>query len=96
MDKVYVINEGTGKSIVTDIVTYGGFFINYHFLGNSDFIKVFIGVIFVMGLYGKVAMAKTMTPKEAVEYFLSNNAVTPSAQGEDATQENHKNCKQAA
>ena len=50
--KVLIINESTAKSIITDTYTVGCFvgclFLNYHFLGNSAVLTLFICTMLIL------------------------------------------------
>ncbi len=70
--KVLVINESTAKSIITDTYTFGCFigclFLNYHFLGNSTVVTIFICTMLIL-ITAVRSKTKKMTPDEALEYL---------------------------
>ena len=73
--KVLVCTEKTAlQSIISDVFTFGclfgGFFINYHYLGNSAVLKIFLVVLIIMVL-AKInsTTVKKMNPDKALEYL---------------------------
>lgn len=77
--KILIINESDGASIISDIFSYsllmGGFFINRFFLGDSLFIQVFIGLVFLMGIHKRASKKiKHVNAKEALEYLTEHQS----------------------
>ncbi len=72
--KILVVSKSTLQRIMGDLVTFGcifaGFFINYHFLGDSETIQVFFGVMAFLVIYIRGNRAiKEMSPTEALKYL---------------------------
>jgi len=82
--KTLIVNESNGKSIFSDVFTFGclfgGFFINYHFLGSSVVVAITISFMVVVGLLHKaMSSTKEMTPEKALEYLTERKMVREGA-----------------
>ena len=72
---VLIVDEKTAfQSIMSDVFTFsclfGGFFLNYHYLGNSVILKLLFGFFVVLILKGRAnKKIKKMSPEEALEYL---------------------------
>jgi hypothetical protein len=72
--KIIFVNESTGQSIISDSFTFGcifgGFFVNYHYLGNSVVFQILFAVMALTLSCGKVSpKIKRMSPREALKYL---------------------------
>jgi len=95
--EVLIVKEKTAfQSIISDVFTFGclfgGFFINYHYLGNSAILKLFIVAtsLFVFYLISRRRSKSVlkMTPPEALEFLTKT--VNSSDEGERANEPEYK------
>ena len=79
--RVLIVDERTAfQIIISHVCTYGGLlgslWVNYHFLGASWFVEVFIILALIKILYaGLNKSVKRMTPIEAFNFLKDSQAI---------------------
>ena len=70
--KIIVVNESDGKSILSDIFSFGAllvsFWITHKFIGGSIVLQIVLAVTFFVVLSTR-AQTRQMTKDEALEYL---------------------------
>jgi len=74
MERLTVINECAGKSILCNVIylvsLLAAFYMNYQFIGNGVILQIVFAVLFFVSFGGILSgKVKRMTPREASEYL---------------------------
>ena len=75
--KTIIVNESDGKSILSDIFTFGclvaAFWANHEYLGDGVVLQIVLGISFFIATLAKASRSiRYMTHEEARKYFCGD------------------------